>query len=247
MAVRTVRLSLVWSLPLPIRIQLEFEVDARSQRLSYPTNYRSHTSNHQQMSVPPQGKTAAKLRIQPLPRYPDIVLALNVIDTDPPRFHWYIFVPNATDAHLDVQSGLKMHATTDYSPSETERLWCFDATPTTLATGEGGLAAAATVGHLGIDIDGEHGRRSQAELRDMLAQIPMAVPEVDKVREPVFTCRVWVREALRRMHREGYVHCPDVDALEEEMWRLGRTAAKAIEDDTFRIAALVESVTSRAV
>ncbi|KAI1794776.1 hypothetical protein LXA43DRAFT_86372 [Ganoderma leucocontextum] len=208
-------------------------------------------SNQQQTSAPAPSKAepTAKLRIQPLPRYPDIVLALNVIDTDPPRFHWYIFVPNAADAaHLDVQSGLKMHATTDYSPppsatTDPERLWCFDATPTTLATDEGGLAAAATIGRLELLGRLEDGRG----LRALLAQIPMAVPEADKAREPVFTCRVWVREALRRMHGEGYVWCPDVDALEEEMWRYGRAAARAIEDDTFELAALVESVTSRAV
>ncbi|KAM5538609.1 hypothetical protein V8D89_007638 [Ganoderma adspersum] len=202
-------------------------------------------SNNQQISPPSKGKPPAKLRIQPLPRYPDIVLALNVIDTDPPRFHWYIFVPNAADAHLDVQSGLKMHATTDYSPSETERLWCFDATPTTLATDEGGLAVAATIGRLRLGL--EQGR-SQAALRNMLAQIPVAVvPEADRAREPTFTCRVWVREALRRMHAEGYVRCPDVDALEEEMWRYGRAAAGAIEDDTFEVAALVEAVASHPV
>ncbi|PIL22946.1 hypothetical protein GSI_15642 [Ganoderma sinense ZZ0214-1] len=220
--------------------------------------------NTQQPSAP--SKPKAKLRIQPLPRYPDIVLALNVIDTDPPRFHWYLFVPdvpNAADAHLDVrlQRGLKMHATTDYSPSDAERLWCFDATPTTLATDEGGLAAAATVGRLGIGIDPEPDLsntdtgsvrpvsvpRSQEGLREMLARIPMAVPEADGERERVFTCRVWVREALRRMHEEGYVDCPDVDALEEEMWRYGRAAARAIEDDTFSVAELVEAVASRAV
>ena len=205
--------------------------------------------DNQQIPASSKGKPPAKLRIQPLPRYPDIVLALNVIDTDPPRFHWYIFVPNAADAHLDVQSGLKMHATTDYSPSDTERLWCFDATPTTLATDEGGLAAAATIGRLGLEQQQLEGRyRSQAALRDMLAQIPMAVvPEADRAREPTFTCRVWVREALRRMHKEGYVRCPDVDALEEEMWRYGRAAARAIEDDTFTVAALVDAVASRAV
>ena len=209
-----------------------------------------HMPDNQQIPPPSKGKPTAKLRIQPLPRYPDIVLALNVIDTDPPRFHWYIFVPNAADAHLDVQSGLKLHATTDYSPSGTERLWCFDATPTTLATDEGGLAAAATIGRLGLEqqqqLEGRY--RSQAALRDMLARIPMAVvPEADRAREPTFTCRVWVREALRRMHKEGYVWCPDVDALEEEMWRYGRAAARAIEDDTFTGAALVDAVASRAV
>ena len=49
------------------------------------------------------------------------------------------------------------------------------------------------------------------------------------------------------MHQEGYVDCPDVDAMEEEMWRYGRAAASAIEDGTFRIAGLVQSVSSRAV
>ena len=201
--------------------------------------------------------TSARRNVHPLPRYPDIVLALNVIETAPPKFHWYLFVPNAEDAHLDVQSGLKMHATTDFSlgPTPAERTWCFDAKPTRLATDEGGLAAAAVIGQLPVTLAGleeeegptRTGRRTLDALRDLLAQIPMAVPEADRAREPVFTCRVWVREAVRRMHEEGYVDCPDVDAMEEEMWRYGRAAASAIEDGTFRVAALVQSVASRAV
>ena len=205
--------------------------------------YRS-MPDKQQLSSFSTAKPKGKLRIHPLPGPSDIVLALNVIDTDPPKFHWYIFAPNATDGHLNVRSGLKMHATTDYSPSESERLWCFDATPVALATDEGGLAAAATIGRLNEKL--EDGR-SQAGLRELLTRIPMVVPEADKAREPVFTCRVWVREALRRMHEGGYVQCPDVDALEEEMWGYGRAAARAIEDDTFEVAALAESVASRAV
>ena len=200
----------------------------------------------QQMLTVDKSKHPSKLRIRPLPSYPDVLLALNVLDTNPPRFHWYLFVPNELPStagpHLDLQPGLKMHATTDYSPSADERLWSFDATPITLATDEGGLAAAAIIGRL----DPRQGR-SKAALRDMLAQIQMMVPEVDREREAAFTCRVWVREALRRMHAEGYVWCPDVNALEEEMWRYGREAAKAIEDDTFVIATLETAVASRAV
>ncbi|TBU23243.1 hypothetical protein BD311DRAFT_791751 [Dichomitus squalens] len=192
----------------------------------------------------------ARLTIDPLPHYPDIVLALNVIETSPPRFHWYFFVPDARDAHLDVQAGLKMHATTDFSPSPAERTWCFDAERTTLATDEGGLAAAAVVGRLtgatASQVDGEGESGTQGALRDLLARIPMSVPDADRAREPVFTCRVWAREALRRMHGAGYVRCPDVDAVEEEMWGYGRAAARAIEDETFAFASLVQSLSSRA-
>ncbi len=51
---------------------------------------------------------------------------------------------------------------------------------------------------------------------DILSRVPLAVPEADEGREPEFTCRVWWREAIRRLHVEGIISCPDVDGLERE-------------------------------
>ncbi|KAH6894972.1 hypothetical protein BKA70DRAFT_791071 [Coprinopsis sp. MPI-PUGE-AT-0042] len=51
---------------------------------------------------------------------------------------------------------------------------------------------------------------------DLLRQIPMETPEIDQGVEPKFTCRVWLREAVRVLHRNGYIECPDVNALEKE-------------------------------
>ncbi|KAJ7871478.1 hypothetical protein B0H14DRAFT_2345128, partial [Mycena olivaceomarginata] len=35
--------------------------------------------------------------------------------------------------------------------------------------------------------------------------------------EERFTCRVWLREGLRRFHTARIMQCPDVDALQTEM------------------------------
>ncbi|KAI0372888.1 hypothetical protein BV20DRAFT_840067 [Pilatotrama ljubarskyi] len=172
-----------------------------------------------------------KTTIAPLPRYPDIVLALDLMSTTPPRFHWFLFVPDAPDASSgpSPHGGLKLHAITNGQQGEDKR-WSYDRTPLSLATSPA-VAAAATIGCLppGKSVD---------DLDAILREIPMEVSEVDKEREPTWTCRVWIREALRRMHTSGYVVCEDVDAMEEEMWEYGREAAAKIEDDTFEIAAL---------
>ena len=50
----------------------------------------------------------------------------------------------------------------------------------------------------------------------VLRTIPMQTPEVDLGKESQFSSRVWWREAVRTLHRNGIIHCPDVDALERE-------------------------------
>lgn len=50
----------------------------------------------------------------------------------------------------------------------------------------------------------------------LLKAIPLTIPDVDTHVEPVFTCRVWFKEAVRRLHNDGYVDCPDVYAFEAE-------------------------------
>lgn len=168
-------------------------------------------------------------RILPTPSYPQIILTLNLMSTTPPRFHWYIFVPHAEEAGKAVQTGHKLHAI-DNAQNGAAKSWAFDATEVALAT-EMAVAAAAVIGEV-------RSESSLQELEDLLKTIPLAVPAVDAQREPAFTCRVWVREALRRMHKHGFIHCPDVDALESEMWEYGRAAAQAIEDDIFTTAVL---------
>ena len=47
------------------------------------------------------------------------------------------------------------------------------------------------------------------------------------------------------MHDKGIVDCPDVDAMEQEMWAYGSEAARRIEDDDFELATLYQARHSR--
>ncbi|KAI0664619.1 hypothetical protein C8Q70DRAFT_1048839 [Cubamyces menziesii] len=176
-----------------------------------------------------------KVTLKPPPSHPDIVLALDLMSTTPPRFHWFLFIPDAptTTPHHNPYSGVKLHAITNGKQGE-EKRWSYDRTPLSLAISPA-VAAAAIIGRL------PHGKTVD-DLDVLLRDIPLEVPEVDKERESAFTCRVWIREALRRMHANGYIVRGDVNAIEEDMWGYGKAAAAQIEDDTFECAVLQDAV-----
>ncbi|KAI0672991.1 hypothetical protein C8Q78DRAFT_969926 [Trametes maxima] len=180
----------------------------------------------------------SKVTLTPPPRHPDIVLALDLMSTTPPRFHWFFFVPDAPSASAGTATyaGVKLHAITNGLQGDDKR-WSYDRTALTLATSPA-VAAAAILGRLppGKTVD---------DLDAFLREIPMEVPRIDQDREPVWSCRVWVREALRRMHARGYIVCEDVDALEAEMWEYGGAAARKIEEDELETASLVVAVNAR--
>ncbi|KAF8918822.1 hypothetical protein CPB85DRAFT_1278859, partial [Mucidula mucida] len=55
-------------------------------------------------------------------------------------------------------------------------------------------------------------------LDEYLKPIPMEVPNRDRANERSFTCRVWFKEAVRRLNDSGlFVQCEDVDALEMDL------------------------------
>lgn len=162
--------------------------------------------------------------VNPLPQYPNIIIALKLLNTSPPRFHWLLWIADAAAAESDVQSGVKFHAIDNGI-----RVWSYERAPHILASSHS-LATAAIIGQL-------KGKNTE-DLDVILREIPMAVPAVDQGREAEWSCRVWVREALRRMHTHGFILCPDVDAMEEEMWGYGRQAAADIEAGDFSIATL---------
>lgn len=129
---------------------------------------------------------------------------------------------------------MKLHAIGDLS---TATGWSYDRISLDLLNSPA-VASAAIVGSL----------RSNTTIDDLdklLSPIPMEVPEVDRYREPRFTCRVWCREALRRMNDAKILVCEDVDSMEEEMWEYGRAAAKEIEEDVFEGAKLWKARNSR--
>ncbi|KAF9479642.1 hypothetical protein BDN70DRAFT_878604 [Pholiota conissans] len=191
-------------------------------------------------------KTAKKDRIVPLPQFPDILIALDLLDPDSnqPRFHWMFYVhdpasnASASDTAAGFEStaipreGTKFHAVNDYGRGA----WHFDCIKVNLIDSMS-VAAAAVIGSI-TDRDVDRFRR-------VLAEIPMTVPDIDEEKEPKFSCRVWIREALRRLHREGYIECPDVGAMEDEMREYGRDAAKAVSDESFSIATLYTAVHSK--
>ncbi|KAF4563675.1 hypothetical protein EYR40_003199 [Pleurotus pulmonarius] len=170
-----------------------------------------------------------KSTLDPMPVHPDIILALHYLGSDPLRFHWTLFVQSR-----NASAGTKFHAVLDAS---TETGWAYDSTAFTLHTSQS-VAAAAIVGKIAFG--------TVADLGTLLSEIPVGVvPDTDKGREKVFSCRVWIREALRVLNNKGHIDCPDVDAMEKEMWEYGAQAAADIEAETFKEAKLVKAKNSK--
>lgn len=49
----------------------------------------------------------------------------------------------------------------------------------------------------------------------------MTIPLADQRIEPIFTCRVWLKEAVRRLAHYNFINCPNVYVLEQELMRYG--------------------------
>lgn len=75
---------------------------------------------------------------------------------------------------------------------------------------------------------GTRGQVSPAEIRAIVEAIPLEVPPADQATEKTFDCRVWFREAVRRLDANGILTCPDIDALEIELERLADPNARSI-------------------
>ncbi|KIY44926.1 hypothetical protein FISHEDRAFT_77145 [Fistulina hepatica ATCC 64428] len=86
----------------------------------------------------------------------------------------------------------------------------------------------------------EDPQRSEADsIGSILRCIPMEIPPADREIEPKFTCRVWLKEALRRLYESGFVTGPrsgyeafNVDALIRQIIGYGTADTQAIEKDT---------------
>ncbi|KAF7795543.1 hypothetical protein EIP86_006705 [Pleurotus ostreatoroseus] len=166
------------------------------------------------------------VKMIPTPVYPQIVLALNLLCREPPLFHWYIFVPNANQ-DTAYQVGRILHAVDNGDRT----IWAFQTKPFTLVYSKT-LVAGLIIGNV-------HPPDKHVEdLENLLRQIPMAVPPVDLHREPMFTCRVWVREAIRRMNHQGFINCSNADELMSEMETRGKSAVEAIKGGRYTTATL---------
>lgn len=175
----------------------------------------------------------AKQTLDTLPVHPDLIIALDYMRSGPPpEYHWFLFVQ---EEHKD--SGRKIDAIHNAAPGE-EKVWMFDATDLSLQTSEA-VAVAAIIGKVeGISL---------TDLEETLRKnVPVGqVPAADMGREPKFSCRVWILDALRYLHKEGIIQCSDIDAMEQEMKEYGKAAVLEIDNDTFTVAKLVTAKNSQ--
>lgn len=169
--------------------------------------------------------SSKKITVDPLPVFPDIIISMHYLGGEPPRFHWILFVQSP-----DSISGTKLHAT------ELNDVWEYERTKYTLQF-SGGVAAGAVIGKLTT--------KTLDQLDSLLKAIPMKIPDIDVGREAKWSCRVWLREALRRMHSAGFINCPDVDKMEAEMWELRKATAKTINDKIFTVAKIATAKNSK--
>jgi hypothetical protein len=166
---------------------------------------------------PEAGPVAANVEMTiAKPTYPDIVVAIFHVDTlsEPIEFHWAFFVQYPGKEH-----GLKLHATdiSDY--------WEFDTWPFTLSSSES-VAAAVVIGQVPPN-------RTIEDLERILKSIPMdVVPVEDSHWADKFDCRIWLREGVRRLVREGWIKCRDVNALEDEVQMYGEATCRELNRGT---------------
>ncbi|KZT50217.1 hypothetical protein CALCODRAFT_487320 [Calocera cornea HHB12733] len=67
---------------------------------------------------------------------------------------------------------------------------------------------------------------SANELNTVLAPVPMTTPAEEGDVE--FTCRIWVRAAIRHLNSLGMINCPNIDDLQAEANRLANMHAEDV-------------------
>ncbi|KAJ3770248.1 hypothetical protein FB446DRAFT_175449 [Lentinula raphanica] len=119
-------------------------------------------------------------------------------------FHWAVFVV------VDHIRAHKFHAK-QFATNH----WAFeDPPPLHNLLESSSLSAMVKIGTIPLQNFDDSYNRMVALLRE----IPMTVPahEIMIIHTNVFHCRVWFREAIRKLHDNGYIYCPNVWALYEE-------------------------------
>ncbi|KAJ4478064.1 hypothetical protein J3R30DRAFT_2853003 [Lentinula aciculospora] len=124
----------------------------------------------------------------------DILVVLFARSHPPNTFHWAICVS------ITSKEALKFHA------KETAGHWFFEDNHVP----QQGLLADPIVS-ASIKIGELKNMSSLDDIQGLFKNIPLAVPAVDAAVEPRFSCRVWGKEAVRQLHKHGYIYCLDVD------------------------------------
>lgn len=147
-------------------------------------------------------------------RYPNIYLTIHIRPGSfPPRYHWGIFIPHPPSNSIGIERGVNFHMV-DHVRAP---YWRFEADFNYNLNDSAYVAAAIVIGQL---------RRSSIEqIHQLLYQIPIDVVPIEDIdSENTFSCRVWIREAIRVLHRAGIIRCDSVDDLEWEMRGYGERA-----------------------
>ncbi|KAF5363329.1 hypothetical protein D9756_000077 [Leucocoprinus leucothites] len=138
----------------------------------------------------------------------EVYVALTATEI-PGLLHWLIYVVN------DAESGWKIHASSKGSDTfyfSKEEWHCVD---------DDTAVAFIKVGQIdeGLNID---------HLAEYVKDIPMTVvPESQVNDETRFSCRVFVKEAIRLLNKAGaFVQCPDFKALANEVEERAIVVAK---------------------
>ncbi|KAJ7882215.1 hypothetical protein B0H14DRAFT_2282242, partial [Mycena olivaceomarginata] len=117
-------------------------------------------------------------------------------------FHWTICLPTTTT------TAKKLHA-----KGITATNFIFESPPVDIR-----LPTSRTISvALKIGVD----QNAVDAVIALLARIPLVTPAAEAQLGIQFNCLVWFRQAIRCLHDNDYLHCPDVDALEAECRRYG--------------------------
>lgn len=150
--------------------------------------------------------------MHPHPNSSDIILALDRIPNQQGKFafHWYLWISERANSGYARQDGLRL-----FIEKDEDGEWTYSKERLNLATSTS-VSAAAVIGRL-------PNNRTTEDLEAVLKKIPMAIPTdvYGRAYLSQFNCRVWVREALKRMDAHKFINCPDVDVMDNEMASYG--------------------------
>ncbi|KAI0643872.1 hypothetical protein C8Q79DRAFT_872717, partial [Trametes meyenii] len=144
--------------------------------------------------------------------WPLIVVGLNILNPTIGQYHWYIYVadPPTAPGQAPIETGTMFHAVSLADPQHgiPQGTWRYERRDGWSIAQTKRIAVALAIGQMG--------NHTITDLHSLLSAIPMTVPQADFTTELAFTCRVWIREAVRTLHARGWINCPDVNPLEAE-------------------------------
>ncbi|KAI0374578.1 hypothetical protein BV20DRAFT_520209 [Pilatotrama ljubarskyi] len=65
------------------------------------------------------------------------------------------------------------------------------------------------------------------KIDEYLKTIPMETPPEDAPQQ--WSCRIWLKAAVRKLHEKGVLNCPDVNKLEYELKSVATDARIGVE------------------